>query len=192
MVPLKLLEALVNQTASKCATLAKTGANSSEFFTPYSTGRGTSVMGASPCSFLRRRITFSCLVERVKQRQADVKVSFHTFNSRSGSYSRRFTAVFKSIVSCTRVFESETPYHRLVVNDYGNHTFKVESRGVHQGSNAVKMKFGASADDRHVIPCQHVLAAAKRKPLRDGYDMLREYVPASSCVELFVWVVDRY
>ena len=38
-------------------------------------------MGVSPCSFLRRRITFSCLVERVKQRQADVKVSFPTFNT---------------------------------------------------------------------------------------------------------------
>ena len=88
--------------------------------------------------------------------------------------------------------------------DYRDHTFKVESRGVHQGSNTVDLKFGTSADGghvmgctcgfpmRHAIPCQHVLAAAKRKPLRDGYDMLREYVPASSCVELFVWVVDRY
>ena len=32
MVPLKLLEALVDQTASKCATFSKTGANS---FTPH-------------------------------------------------------------------------------------------------------------------------------------------------------------
>ena len=35
MVPLKLLEALVDQTASKCATFSKTGANSSDLFTPH-------------------------------------------------------------------------------------------------------------------------------------------------------------
>ena len=35
MVPLKLLEALVDQIASKCATFSKTGANSSELFTPH-------------------------------------------------------------------------------------------------------------------------------------------------------------
>ena len=35
MVPLKLLEALVDQTASKCATFSKTGANSSELITPH-------------------------------------------------------------------------------------------------------------------------------------------------------------
>ena len=35
MVLLKLLEALVDQTASKCATVSKTGANSSELFTPH-------------------------------------------------------------------------------------------------------------------------------------------------------------
>ena len=33
MVPLKLLEALVDQTASKCANFS--GANSSELFTPH-------------------------------------------------------------------------------------------------------------------------------------------------------------
>ena len=35
MAPLKLMEALVDQTASKCATFSKTGANSSERFTPH-------------------------------------------------------------------------------------------------------------------------------------------------------------
>ena len=35
MVPLKLLEALVDQTASKCATFSKTGASFSELFTPH-------------------------------------------------------------------------------------------------------------------------------------------------------------
>ena len=35
MVSLNLLEALVDQTASKCATFSKTGANSSERFTPH-------------------------------------------------------------------------------------------------------------------------------------------------------------
>ena len=96
------------------------------------------------------------------------------------------------------MFEPETPHHRLVVKEYGNQTFKVESRGVHEGSGIVNMNFGAPADGghvmkctyslsiRHAIPCQHVLAAAKRKPLRDGYDMLREDVPASSCVEIFI------
>ena len=34
-MPLKLLEALVDQTASKCATFSKTGANTSERFTPH-------------------------------------------------------------------------------------------------------------------------------------------------------------
>jgi len=35
MKPLKLLEALVNQTASICAIVSKTGANTSECFTPH-------------------------------------------------------------------------------------------------------------------------------------------------------------
>ena len=35
MVPLKLLKALVDQTASECATYSKTGTNSSERFTPH-------------------------------------------------------------------------------------------------------------------------------------------------------------
>ena len=35
MAPIKLMEALVDQIASKCATFSKTGANSSEIFTPY-------------------------------------------------------------------------------------------------------------------------------------------------------------
>ena len=35
MVPLKLLEAVVDQTVSKCATFSKKGANSSELFTPH-------------------------------------------------------------------------------------------------------------------------------------------------------------
>ena len=35
MVPLDLLEVLVNQTASMCASFSKTRANSSERFTPH-------------------------------------------------------------------------------------------------------------------------------------------------------------
>ena len=35
MVPLNLFEALVDQTASMCATFSKTRANSSERFTPH-------------------------------------------------------------------------------------------------------------------------------------------------------------
>ena len=35
MVPLKIMEALVDLTASKCTTFFKTGANTSERFTPH-------------------------------------------------------------------------------------------------------------------------------------------------------------
>ena len=62
MVLLKLLEALVDQTASKCVTFSKTGANSSERFKPHAvslfdTERDLS-KGCVPLFFVRRRITF--------------------------------------------------------------------------------------------------------------------------------------
>ena len=76
MVPLKLLEALVDQTASRCATFSKTGANYSERFTPnavslFDKERDLS-KGCVPLGFFKTSYYVSCLVERVKQRQADV------------------------------------------------------------------------------------------------------------------------
>ena len=54
-VPLKLLEALVDQIAARCATRAKTGANSGEVFTKfavetYEKERALS-NGCVPCGF---------------------------------------------------------------------------------------------------------------------------------------------
>ena len=57
MVPLKLLEALVDHTASKCATFSKPGANTSERFTPHAVRLFEEEMcirkGCVPLSFLK-------------------------------------------------------------------------------------------------------------------------------------------
>ena len=64
-VPLKLLEALVDQIAARCATRAKTGTNSSEVFTKfavetYEKERGLS-NGCVPVCFARRAGSSSCV-----------------------------------------------------------------------------------------------------------------------------------
>lgn len=94
------------------------------------------------------------------------------------------------MVSCTCISCARNPYNRLVVKDYGNCTLKVEGRGLRQRCNTVDLKFGSPADGgyvmkctcdfcmRYAIPGRQVLGAVKSKPLCDGYDTLREDVPA--------------